>query len=531
MTPHTTPQTVLFPDLFAKPLVARFNQEHASSDGGAVLLKAAERVYGLVKAFARCLADKRAAGKIRHTFADLIGQRVFGIACGHPDGNDADHLADDPIHKLLLDRDPLAGAPLASQPTISRFENGAGRAALYRMGRELAACVIERHRRRLQGRARRVTIDLDPTDDLTHGAQQLTFFNGHYGGWCYLPLLGFLSFDREAEQYLCAAVLRPGKAVAADGTLGLLCRLLPLLRAAFPRARFLVRLDGGFATPEVFAFLDAEPRLDYVVAMAKNAVLQRHAESAMQVARAQSEVRGETAHVYTDIRYAARTWDHERRVVIKAEVVRLGDREPRDNPRFVVTNLRQTPRFIYEKVYCARGGHRESDQGTARWAADRPHELLSVLGEPVARLPDCRRLRAHAGTAIAGGAYRVRPQPGDVAAGPAAEAGGPRRPLGPPRGSASAALDAAPRGVAAHRTRAGRARRIAHPLRRAHLLPGRHGPLRRRGCRCPTLASVMPPRSAAQTPAPRAGGDVRDPFLRRSRPFGGRIWTFTNNAG
>ena len=123
----------------------------------------------------------------------------------------------------------------------------------------------------------------------------------------------------------------------------------------FRRARFLVRLDGGFATPEIFDFLDAEPRLDYVVAMAKNAVVQRHAESAMQVARAQSEVRGETAHVYTDIRYAARTWGHERRVVIKAEVVRLGDREPRDNPRFVVTNLRQTPRFIYERVYCARG--------------------------------------------------------------------------------------------------------------------------------------------------------------------------------
>ena len=252
---------------------------------------------------------------------------------------------------LLRGRD----ASVASQPTISRFENGARRTVLYRMGRELAACVIERHRRRLQGRARRITIDLDPTDDLTHGAQQLTFFNGHYGGWCYLPLLGFLSFDREAEQYLCAAVLRPGKAVAADGTLGLLCRLLPLLRAAFPRARFLVRLDGAFATPEIFDFLDAEPRLDYVVAMAKNAVLQRHAESAMQVARAQSEVGGETAHVYTDTRYAARTWDHERRVVIKAEVVRLADREPRDNPRFVVTNLRQTPRFIYEKVYCARG--------------------------------------------------------------------------------------------------------------------------------------------------------------------------------
>ena len=127
MTPHTIPQPVLFPDLFATPLVATFDQEHASSDGGAVLLKAAERVYGVVKAFARCLADQRAPGKIRHTLADLIGQRIFGIACGHADGNDADHLADDPIHKLLLGRDPVSGAALASQPTISRFENGASR--------------------------------------------------------------------------------------------------------------------------------------------------------------------------------------------------------------------------------------------------------------------------------------------------------------------------------------------------------------------------------------------------------------------
>ena len=104
-------------------------------------------------------------------------------------------------------------------------------------------------------------------------------------------------------------MLRPGEGSGRRrGPLGLLCRLLPLLRAAFPRARFLVRLDGGFATPEIFDFLDAEPRLDYVVAMAKNAVLQRHAESAMQVARAQSEVGGETAHVYTDTRYAAGTW-------------------------------------------------------------------------------------------------------------------------------------------------------------------------------------------------------------------------------
>jgi hypothetical protein len=351
----TIPQTVLFPDLFNKPLVATFDQPHASSDGGAILLKAAEARYGLIDGFARCLVDDRQPGKVRHTLEDLLAQRIYGLACGHPDANDADRLAEDPIHKLLLGRDPLDGDPLASQPTISRFENQVGVQALYAMGRELAGNVIERHQRRLQGRARRITIDLDPTDDPTHGAQQLTFFNGHYDCWCYLPLLAFLTFNDEAEQYLCAAILRPGNAPATRGARGTLSRLLNMLRVAFPRARFLVRLDGGFATPEIFDFLDAEPGLDYVVAMAANAVLARVAEPAMAQARVLSETSGETEHVYTETRYAAGTWGHLRRVVIKAEVVRLPGRDPRDNPRFVVTSLRSSPRFVYEQVYCGRG--------------------------------------------------------------------------------------------------------------------------------------------------------------------------------
>src|SRR6266446_1581780 len=352
---ETIPQTVLFPDLFNKPLVATFDQPHASSDGGAILLKAAEARYRLIDGFARCLVEDRQSGKVRHTLEDLLAQRIFGLACGHPDANDADRLADDPIHKLLLGRDPIDGDALASQPTISRFENGVGPRELYAMGRELAESVIERHRQRLGGRVRRITIDLDPTDDPTHGAQQLTFFNGHYDCWCYLPLLAFLTFDDETEQYLCAAILRPGNVPATRGARGLLFRLLPRLRIAFPKARFLVRGDGGFATPAIFEFLDAEPGLDYVVAMGENAVLTRFAAPTLVEAQTQSETSGQTEHVYTEARYAARTWPHERRVVIKAEVVRLPGREPRDNARFVVTNLRQTPRFVYERVYCARG--------------------------------------------------------------------------------------------------------------------------------------------------------------------------------
>ena len=355
MTTPTIPQTVLFPDLFDRPLVATFDQPHASSDGGAVLLKAAERRYGLIDGFARCLVDERQPAKVRHTLADLLAQRIFGLACGHADANDADRLAEDPIHKLLLGRDPIAGDPLASQPTISRFENRVGVQDLYEMGHELAASVIDRHRQRLRGRARRITIDLDPTDDPTHGGQQLTFFNAHDDTWCYLPLLAFLTFDHEADQYLCAAILRPGNVGATRGARALLRRLLDLLRIAFPKARFLVRLDGGFAAPEIFDVLDAERGVDYVVAMAENAVLTRVAEPAMVEARALSEVSGHTEHVYTEARYAAKTWAQARRVVIKAEVVRLSGREPRDNARFVITNLRPSPRFVDEQVYCGRG--------------------------------------------------------------------------------------------------------------------------------------------------------------------------------
>jgi hypothetical protein len=336
-------------------VIVTFDQPHASSDGGAVLLKAADHRLGVTAAIAQVLTERRVAAKIAHPLRALVAQRVFGIACGYPDANDADRLGDDPIQKLLLDRDPISGRPLASQPTISRFENGVSPRALYRAGREVAACVIARHQKRLHGRARVITIDLDPTDDPTHGAQQLTFFNGHYDTWCYLPALAFLTFNDEAEQYLCAAVLRPGNVPATAGARGLLRRLLWLLRCAFPRARFLVRLDGGYASPEILDFLDDEPRLDYVVAMGENAVLTRLAAAAMTQVRQRSEASGQTEHVYLEARYAAKTWAHDRRVVIKAEVVRLPGRTPRDNARFVITNLRQTPRFVYTQVYCARG--------------------------------------------------------------------------------------------------------------------------------------------------------------------------------
>jgi hypothetical protein len=343
----------LFPELFDRPLMARFDVPNASSDGGALLLKAADRRLGLIPRLATVLVDERQPGKVRHGVEDLLGQRIYGLALGYEDANDAARLADDPLHKLLLGRDPLTGTALASQPTLSRFENEVTRGELLALSEALFESVLDRHRKRRR-KVRQITVDLDVTDDPTHGAQQLAFFNGFYGSWCYLPLLAFLTFDREHEQFLCAAALRPGNAPTQAGALTLLKRIVGRLQDCFPQARILVRLDGGFAAPELFEFLD-EVGVDYVVAMAQNKVLERAAELDLIVARVLSEASGQTEHVYTDFAYAARTWDRARRVVCKAEVVRLEGRAPRLNPRFVVTNLTGKAQRIYERSYCMRG--------------------------------------------------------------------------------------------------------------------------------------------------------------------------------
>ncbi|HYN79889.1 MAG TPA: IS1380 family transposase [Gemmatimonadaceae bacterium] len=353
MRDDSTRQCVLFPELFGKPLVARFDQPHGSSDGGAVLLKACDERLRLTERLAACFRDERQPGKVMHTLHDLIGQRVFAIACGYADCNDAARLADDPIQKLLVGRDPLEGEALASQATLSRFENAAGPKVLYRMGEALADAVIERQRRHRRGKAKRITVELDPTDDPTHGTQQLTLFNGHYDTWCYLPVAGFIRFDEEPEQYLFAYVLRPGNAPAKLGAIGILKRVLARLRAAFPKARLRVRLDGGYACPEILDFLDTE-RVQYVVAMAGNAVLERACEPWMKRARRASASSKQTTHLYAECRYAAKSWGAQRRIIIKAEVVRLEGREPRDNARYVITNLSAAPQRVYEDIYCQR---------------------------------------------------------------------------------------------------------------------------------------------------------------------------------
>jgi hypothetical protein len=340
-------------DGFAKPVVARFDRPDASTDGGLLLLKALDTQLGLTARLAACLDDAREPGKVVHETLELVQQRLFGLCAGYADCNDAARLVHDPIHKLVVGRDPLTGLGLASQPTLSRFENAVSARELHAMTHGLADIVIAQQRRRLHGHVTRITLDLDPTDDPTHGQQEFAFFNGHYDTWCYLPVVATVTFNDEPAQFAVAAVLRPGKAPASLGARGILRALLRKLRAAFPAATFRVRLDGGFASPKVFQFLERE-QVEYVVAMASNRRLEKRAQRLMGRARVLSKASGQTEHLYGETRYAAKTWPRKRRLVIKAEVVRHPGRAPKNNPRFVVTNLPHKPATVYA-IYCQRG--------------------------------------------------------------------------------------------------------------------------------------------------------------------------------
>lgn len=351
--PDHSRESLLFPEIFSRPTTIAFDAEALTSDGGAVLLGALDRGIGLTARLCEALNDRRQSVKVRHSLLELVRQRVYGIALGYADGADAERLREDPVVKLLCGRKAVAGDALATQPTLSRFENAPTARDLVAFGRrfeDLSIGLIKRRHRK----ARLITLDLDPTVDPTHGQQQLTFFNGHYRTWCYLPLLGFVSIDDDPDQYLVYARLRPGNAPAPRCIVPTLRRLVARLRKEFPGATIRVRLDGAYATPRVFEALEQLRGVQYLVAMGENSVLQRHAEPILKRVRKNVKKSGQTEHIFDECSYQARSWPNARRVIIKAEVVAHPGRDPRDNPRFVVTNMRHAPKTIY-KIYRGRG--------------------------------------------------------------------------------------------------------------------------------------------------------------------------------
>ena len=327
-----------------RKLVGGFDGGRVSSDGGLMLLKEIDGRYGVTARLAACLRDRRQASKVRQSLHDLVRQRVYQIACGYEDCNDAATLSSDPIFKTCVDRAPESGRDLASQPTLSRFENAVSRTDLLR------ACdvPVDLFVTRLKAAPKRIILDIDATDDPTHGHQQLSFFHGYYDTYCYLPLMVFASAD-EGAHHLLAAVLRPGNSHAGAKTVTILKRLVAKLREAWPETQILLRGDSGYARPEIYDWCEANG-VDYLVGLGRNSRLQEMAEPFFVDARIEHRRSGEKVRRLHEIEYAADSWPRERRVIVKAEVTSRGD-----NPRFVVTSLEDDfPDGLYD-LYAKRG--------------------------------------------------------------------------------------------------------------------------------------------------------------------------------
>jgi hypothetical protein len=317
-----------------------------SSDGGLLLLRQVDEKLGLCTRLAPMLVDRRDPRFTQHPRLEQLRQRVFQIAMGYEDQNDATSLRLDPAWKVACDRNVDEVDALSSQPSLSRFEHAMTARAVVLLTRaledEYVAC--------LPADTSEVVLDLDSTDDPTHGQQPLSFFNAHYDSYIYFPLLVF-----DGQGRLASMRLRPGNAGNSRYAAPLMVRLVRKLKARFPRARILVRADGGFCTPR---FLDAIEHLDaqlidvrYVVGLPHNSRLIGLAHVPMQEAAREALATGQTTRRFADFTYATRSWAHERRVVVKAE--HLGDKA---NPRFVVTTVNEhDPRTVYEKLYCPRG--------------------------------------------------------------------------------------------------------------------------------------------------------------------------------
>ena len=361
---HAPVQSLLWDELFGKPVAVEFSAERLTDNAGLLLPAAVDRRWGLTERIAAGLRDRRDPELIVHTILDLVRQRVYGLLAGFADANDAARLKNDPTFRLLLSRSlEDEEDALASQPTFSRFENAIGVGSLMRWAHTLIDAVLEQQRARRK-RVRRITLDLDPTDDATHGQQCFSFFNTHYASWCFLPLLAFATFHdehnrEEAERYLLVALLRRGNADATLGFAGVVRRLVQRCREVFPEARLRVRLDGAYATPEIFVLLEEELRVEYVVNMGKNDVLKRLAEPLLQRARQAATLSGHSERVFGEVPYSAGTWNGvTRRAVLKAEVTidpRAPDKGMKDNPRIVITNLKSAPQHVYCEEYCPRG--------------------------------------------------------------------------------------------------------------------------------------------------------------------------------
>ena len=334
-----------------REIVARFDGGTISTDGGAFLLRQTDMRLNLLPRLAGCFLDGRNQNRIEHTIAEMLAQRVYGIALGYEDLNDHEQLRKDPVFGILAGReDP--DTLLAGKSTLNRMELGAGVKDRYKkitfwkdsVDELLVNVFIESHR----SAPAEIILDVDTTDLPLHGKQEGRFFHGYYDNYCYLPLYIFCG-----DHVLCAR-LREANHDAAFGCLAEIKKIVAQIRIAWPEVKIVLRGDSGFCRNELMSWCEAN-RVEFVFGLARNQRLRKIIGAEMHEATEQWNRTGKPARVFSEFQYRTKKtkkggWDRERRVVAKAEHI-----DGKENPRFVVTSLTDESRKLYEEIYCARG--------------------------------------------------------------------------------------------------------------------------------------------------------------------------------
>ena len=313
-----------------------------SSDAGLVWLKDIDDQLGLTRALAAVLGAARDTRRIHFTPDDIRKQRVVHIAAGYDDANDATTLRHDPICKLLLTRWPDTGAPWTSQPTLSCFANSRSRTELYRLALVWMEPFIASYNRPPEA----MVLDVDDPEDRAHGAQEQLRYDGYDGGYGCMPL----HLDEDLSGRLITTILQAKRCSGAP-MLAVRKRVVQRRRHAWPDTWGILRGDRHFASPEVLAWIEAQPPLSYVTGLTSNAVLQALAPEVVEQAQRASARWGRKVPRFHSTRYQAGPWARSRRVVLKVE-----GSAPGVNPRCVVTDREQArPQGLYRHIYGARG--------------------------------------------------------------------------------------------------------------------------------------------------------------------------------
>jgi len=336
---------------FSRSVVARFDGGTMTSDGGALLLREAERRVNLLSRLALCFDDRRTPWLIEHSVAELVAQRVYGLALGYEDLSDHDELRTDPLLAVLSGKRAAGERQLAGKSTLNRLELSTEKADRYKkiecrqeaIDALLVRVFVEAH----AAPPASIVLDLDATDLPLYGHQEGRFFHGYYDEYCYLPLYIF------AGEHLLCARLRTADQDAAAGAKTEVERIVSQLRAAWPETEIIVRGDSGFCRDELLDWCETN-KVRYVLGLARNSRLLGLIETSLAEAAGLQRETGKAARVFTEFDYQTRdSWSRARRVVAKAEQL-----EGKQNPRFVVTNLSAdewAARALYEDLYCARG--------------------------------------------------------------------------------------------------------------------------------------------------------------------------------